>query len=325
MKKIIIFLVYFIFIVFCPYAEAIEYGGVDFPCGDISFADAVVSYEPDFSGGPVPDPKFQDPLKATGVPDHETVEISNVPLGIGGRITLQFVDNYLTGSGDDKPDLWIFEIGGSVEETYVEISNDGDNWHSVGKALGSTSGVNIDAYGFGNGDLFSFVRLTDDPDQGDRAGPTVGADIDAVGASCEWDNIIEIEIDIIPGVYQNNIDLESEEDVPVAILTTSAFDAKDTDPTSCWFANASPVNWNMNDIDDDGDSDMQLYFKAQGLILDSDSTEATLTGKTYAGMKITGTDSVNIVSDETTIPRTRPRTLPKVNIPGFLWDGGGGG
>jgi hypothetical protein len=79
-------------------------------------------------------------------------------------------------------DLWIFEIGPDVEDTFVDISKDGITWFSVGKVFGSTSGIDIDAYGFGPTDFFSFIRLTDDIDEGDKSGATVGADIDAVGA-----------------------------------------------------------------------------------------------------------------------------------------------
>jgi hypothetical protein len=59
---------------------------------------------------------------------------------------------------------------------------DGSTWYSVGKVFGSTAGVDIDAFGFGTSNLFSYVRLTDDTNEGAQSGITVGADIDAVGA-----------------------------------------------------------------------------------------------------------------------------------------------
>ena len=105
-----------------------------------------------------------------------------VTLGDGGSITLRFVDNKLTGSGDNKKDLWVFEIGPDVEDTFVEVSKDGNTWFAVGKVFGSTAGVDVDAFGFGVNDRFEYVRLTDDTNEGDQTGNTVGADIDAVGA-----------------------------------------------------------------------------------------------------------------------------------------------
>ncbi|ENO75174.1 hypothetical protein C664_17837 [Thauera sp. 63] len=103
-------------------------------------------------------------------------------LGAGGRLVLRFTDNSLTGSGDNGLDLWIFEVGPDVEDTIVDISKDGSNWFNVGSVFGATSGIDIDAFGFGTSDFFSYIRLTDVLTEGATTGTTVGADIDAVGA-----------------------------------------------------------------------------------------------------------------------------------------------
>jgi hypothetical protein len=163
-------------------------GGAEFPYGAVSFADAVVSYYPAIiNGGPTE--SHRGAFNALGVPDYTGVQscfsqadCTFVSLGSGGSIVLRFDDNRLTGSGDNKFDLWVFEVGDDIEDTFVDISSDGLTWHSVGKVFGSTAGIDIDAFGFGIGDHFSFVRLTDDPNEGDQGGYTVGADIDAVGA-----------------------------------------------------------------------------------------------------------------------------------------------
>jgi len=163
-------------------AHAIPFGGIEFPDGLISFADAVTDYSPLFGGGPGPtDTDFTDPTKALGAPDY-VAPIGAVSLGDGGRITLEFINNKLTGSGDASFDLHIFEVGPDVEDTFVEISMDGMVWFSVGKVFGSTSSIDIDAFGFGLLDEFAFVRLRDDPNEGSNTGSTVGADIDSVGA-----------------------------------------------------------------------------------------------------------------------------------------------
>ena len=118
-----------------------------------------------------------------GIPNPNWVPGCNsVSLGVGGSLTVQFTDNALSGSGNADLDLWIFEIGPDIEDTFVEISMNGTDWFSVGKVGGSTSGVDIDAFGYGPGDVFSFVRLTDDPSEGETDGGSVGADIDAIGA-----------------------------------------------------------------------------------------------------------------------------------------------
>lgn len=163
-------------------AHCEEFGGIDFPKGALSFADVMISYSPNFSGGPEPThPEFIDPAKALGVPDYSS-GIGAVSLGSGGRIVLEFINNKLTGSDSPEPDLYIFEVGPDVEDTFVEISNDGANWHSVGKVSGAISSIDIDAFGFGSSDEFGFVRLMDDPNENRTGGPSAGADIDAVGA-----------------------------------------------------------------------------------------------------------------------------------------------
>jgi MYXO-CTERM domain-containing protein len=158
-------------------ALAIPFGGVEFPAGATSFADAVVSYDPTFGGGAAPNPAFQVPSRSLAPPDNV-----GLPLGAGGRLVLRFTDNSLIGSGSPALDLWVFEIGPDVEDTFVDISKNGTAWFSVGKVFGATSGIDIDAFGFGASDAFSFVRLTDDINEGQVVGGTVGADIDAVGA-----------------------------------------------------------------------------------------------------------------------------------------------
>ncbi len=171
-------------------ARADLIGGVEFPDGDISFADVVVHYEPGLSGAKPPSPPNAVPESALGPPEVPGSKIGAcsespcpfVSLGSGGSITLEFSDNLLTGSGDSEADLFIFEVGPDVEDTFVQVSSDGETFRAVGKVGGNTSGIDLDAFGFTPDDRFRFVRLTDDPAEGNRSGASVGADIDAVGA-----------------------------------------------------------------------------------------------------------------------------------------------
>lgn len=164
-------------------------GGTDFPQGAVSFADAVVSFAPGMVGSN-PTTENLGATNALGLPNYASgsactsqANCPHVSLGDGGVLVLQFVDNRLTGSGNSAFDLWVFEVGPDVEDTYVDISKDGSTWSSVGKVFGSTAGVDIDAYGFGIDDLFAYIRLTDDTNEGEQTGgASIGADIDAVGA-----------------------------------------------------------------------------------------------------------------------------------------------
>jgi len=153
-----------------------NFGGVEFPGGAASFADLVVRYQPNFGGGPVPSASNQSSRNVLGVPEQ-----GGLSLGNGGRVTVMFIDNRLTGSGDGAPDLRIFEVGGP-ETTFVDISKDATTWYSVGTATGFAAAIDIDQYGFGPGDEFQYVRITDDGDSPEGSPFVQGADITAVGA-----------------------------------------------------------------------------------------------------------------------------------------------
>ena len=158
------------------------FAGVLFDNGEVSFADQVVDFQP----GADVTPGFDDSSRALGVPDVE--DVVNEPLtgefttslGDGGALTVAFTDNFLTGSGDSRPDLVIFETG-EIEAVRVEVSRNGVDFVDVGIVAGIDSTVDLDAFGFGPQDRFGFVRLTDLRQGTSISGP-VGADIDAIGA-----------------------------------------------------------------------------------------------------------------------------------------------
>ncbi|ARN56339.1 hypothetical protein [Sedimentisphaera salicampi] len=210
MKKTRAFLVIISAAVFISGTSALaeEFGGIEFPNGELSFADEVITYAPLHSGGPAPT-TAENPQKALGTPDYSSSSDSYVTLGRGGLIELKFVDNFLINDGTQEADLHIFEIGPDVEDTLVAVrptqetiallagedydSND-DGFYEIGKVSGSTSSIDIDAFfaGHTSGELvFDAVQLIDDYNEGNTSGATVGADIDAVGAigsvrSCDY-------------------------------------------------------------------------------------------------------------------------------------------
>ena len=179
--------------------SAVVYGGIDFPDGANSFADAVVSYSPTSDVLP----PHNDPLSALGIPNYVGInDDSFVSLGDEGILILKFTDNSLTTSGNSDEDLWVFEIGGAIEPTSVYISTDGINWISVGSTSGATSGVDIDAYtsaGVVLGTQYSYVKLIDNmPHQ--SGSPYAGADIDAVGAISSAPPVPDSEIPEFPTI-----------------------------------------------------------------------------------------------------------------------------
>ncbi|MGA1790445.1 MAG: hypothetical protein ACMUIM_03085 [bacterium] len=114
-----------------------------------------------------------------------------------------------------------------------------------------------------------------------------------------------LPIDIKPGSYPNSINLKSNGVLPVAILTTDAFDALRVDPNTVTLGDLDaggtslPVKSGEEDVDDDGDTDLILHFSVPELVaekaLNKNSTEAVLTGETFESIPIRGRDSVRIV------------------------------
>lgn len=123
-------------------------------------------------------------------------------------------------------------------------------------------------------------------------------------------SVPRVTVDIKPGSDTNVINLKSKGVVPVALLTSGAFDAAEVDPATALFAGAAPANWTLEDVDGDGDKDMLFHFRTQELNLTEDSTEATLTARLKApttvqsagqasnGPTVSGTDKVRILSSK---------------------------
>jgi hypothetical protein len=111
-----------------------------------------------------------------------------------------------------------------------------------------------------------------------------------------------VSIDIKPGSDPNRINPKSHGKVPVAILTTERFDATTVDPRSVRFgpkgAKATPKKGQMKDVNHDGAPDLVLPFRTQATGIQCGETSASLTGETYGGNPIQGTDAIKTVGCE---------------------------
>jgi hypothetical protein len=111
--------------------------------------------------------------------------------------------------------------------------------------------------------------------------------------------ITVVAIDIKPGSDPNSINPRSRGTISVAILTAGSFDATTVDPTTVLFGatgtEAAPVHFALRDVDGDGDTDMILHFNTQATRIQCGDTSASLTGETFSGQMIQGSDSVKTV------------------------------
>lgn len=107
---------------------------------------------------------------------------------------------------------------------------------------------------------------------------------------------INIDIDIKPGSFPNSINPRNRGVIPVAILTTATFDAATVDPTTVFFGKtgteAAPVQSALEDVDGDVDTDLILHFNTQDTGIMCGDTSASLTGETFDGQAIEGSDSI---------------------------------
>jgi hypothetical protein len=108
-------------------------------------------------------------------------------------------------------------------------------------------------------------------------------------------DLSKVWVDIKPGSDVNSINLDSQGLTPVAILSTSTFDARKIDWKTVQFAGVSPTKLKLEDVNKDGRIDLLLFFVTDELNLSTLATEATLSGTTVEGAVIWGSDMIRIV------------------------------
>jgi len=113
--------------------------------------------------------------------------------------------------------------------------------------------------------------------------------------------VITVAIDIKPGDDLNSINPNAGGVIPVAILTTGDFDASTIDPATVQLegvnARGKGKSGKYGSLEDvDGDNDSDLIVQIENVIEWAPAaTVATVTGLTWDGIPVEGTDSVNIV------------------------------
>ncbi|MDP3697590.1 MAG: hypothetical protein Q8R55_06290 [Candidatus Taylorbacteria bacterium] len=109
-------------------------------------------------------------------------------------------------------------------------------------------------------------------------------------------------IDIKPGSYPNSINPGSNGNVPVAIFSTSEFDATTLDPLTVELAGA-PVELKRNgtpqysfrDVNNDGLVDIVVHIRTEALQLTETDELANFIGYTSDNTEVIGSDAVRVV------------------------------
>lgn len=131
-----------------------------------------------------------------------------------------------------------------------------------------------------------------------------GRDPDDIPSNRVWILILPqtVPIDIKPGSFPNTINLGSKGNVPVAIFSTTVFDATTIDPITVTLAGASvklkgkgTAMTSFEDVNGDGLQDIIVHVDTAALELSMGDTDAVLGGETYDGKKIRGTDTIRVI------------------------------
>ena len=106
-------------------------------------------------------------------------------------------------------------------------------------------------------------------------------------------------VDVKPGTSSNSINPTSKGNIPVAVYTTDVFDATQLNVETIVFGPNAAIESHgrahIEDIDADGDADLTLHFDTQETGIQCGDAEATLTGTTFSGEAVSGSDAITLV------------------------------
>jgi hypothetical protein len=184
---------------------------------------------------------------------------------------------------------------------FIEIShplNDADDAHDFNLAAGNVVGFAVNVV------LLSAPSCTSYPDcVGDTEFPEHLGQPSSYGDIRIASSFFPVTIDIKPGSTTNAINIRSPGTTPVAIHGTLSFDAASVDAATLTLAGARPrlrpdgtPMAGMEDVTGDGIPDLVVHFETKGLQLTPNDFEAVLTGNTFDGTPIRGSDLVRIIS-----------------------------
>lgn len=137
-----------------------------------------------------------------------------------------------------------------------------------------------------------------------RSGP---CDIGAIEFHPEV-TVLTVAADIRPGNRHNNVQPNSNARVPVAILSTTSFDAGTVDQTSLRFGpNQIPPDrpGHFKDVNHDKLRDLLVQFRVRDNGIQCGDTSLSITGQTVDGIPLQGSGSITTVGCRTNKPKKK--------------------
>lgn len=217
-------------------------------------------------------------------------------------VTWQGVPEYRpTNTGHSTFQLQLFEGSNNIMFGYNGLGTDGINWAYSFPATNPNMNVGISS---GTGDYICSATGATIPSLDGKnicyTHLSSGDYIENIGACFK-----EIEIDIMPGDFPNNINLSSSGVIPVAILSTNTFDATTIDPATVTLAGAAVkvvgksdrYLYSLEDVNGDDRLDFKTKIYTAQIFIEAGAGEAVLEALTFDGIPLWGKDTVQIVSD----------------------------
>ena len=260
----------------------------------------------------------------------------------GGSVSISDNTALVGASGDDENGVrsgaaYIFQYNGSnwVEEQKLTAS-DGTENDLFGLSVSISDGnalvgaLSDDQNGSRTGAAYMFriagsnsvevQKLTaSDGVAGDYFGNSVSlsGDTALIGAYRDDDNgylsgsaylfnveseVVDVDIDVMPGSDTNSINPSQGGNIPVAILGSDSFDVADVDVTTLAFGPAgAPLDHSrgphFEDTDGDGLTDLTVHFRIKKTGIEFGDMEACRSGETLDGVFLEGCNAVRTVPD----------------------------
>jgi hypothetical protein len=216
-----------------------------------------------------------------------------------------FPQIWIGGNDADQEGLWRWVTGPEAGTPFWQGDVTGSPVEGAYENWGTLDGAKLQPDELGNEDFLS-IQFNPTPgsfpsdgkyDWNDSRADRIG--VGYVVEYSEDGEVTEVKVDIKPDSFPNSINPKSNGVIPVAILTTDAFDATTVDPLSVRFgpngAEEAHHKGHIEDVNHDGEPDLVLHFQTQATGIQCGQTSASLTGETFDGDPIQGSDTIETV------------------------------